>query len=190
MPGSLLSNDVLYISHIDSSNGLISFGITRKRGADNVTDSGSLASIAMQVAAASRPGDMVAMSFVDFTANDSDGNKLNIYAEDFDIKIGSTTGLPTIQPIDFALHQNYPNPFNPGTWIEFDIDQQTEVNLDIYNSLGQKIKTLVSEKLGQNNYSYYWNGTDESGAAVASGIYIYRLTTGEKVAIKKMVLLR
>lgn len=100
-----------------------------------------------------------------------------------------------ILPGTFVLYQNYPNPFNPITTIDFDIshddaDGASNVKLDVYNILGQKVKTLVDEPLGPGSHTVEWNGANESGSPVATGIYLYRLKIGDKSQSKKMVLLK
>jgi hypothetical protein len=96
-------------------------------------------------------------------------------------------------PLKFDLVQNYPNPFNPSTTINYSIpaNQNKEaVILEIFNALGQKVKTLVDEKQNAGFYSTVWRGKDDIGNPVASGIYFYRLSAGELVKTRKMVLLR
>ncbi|RMI09273.1 MAG: T9SS C-terminal target domain-containing protein, partial [Calditrichaeota bacterium] len=88
------------------------------------------------------------------------------------------------------LYPNYPNPFNPATYFEFRIADFGFVELKIYNIMGQAVKTLVREKLAPGRYAVQWDGTDDAGRQVASGIYLYRLKTGNFTATRKMVLLR
>jgi len=87
-------------------------------------------------------------------------------------------------PDDFSI-RNYPNPFNPSTIIAFALPNESHVRLDIYNVLGQKVTTLVNDKLSAGEYSYEWDGSK-----VASGIYLYRLTTDKFSATRKMVLMK
>ena len=93
-------------------------------------------------------------------------------------------------PTDFNLAQNYPNPFNPETTIDFALPKASSVELTIYNVLGQKVVTLLNETLPAGRYRETWHGTSESGGEVASGIYFYRLTAGDYVTTKKMMLLK
>ena len=93
-------------------------------------------------------------------------------------------------PATFALAQNYPNPFNPITKIQFDIPERTHVNLTVFNVLGQKVTTLVDEELAPQSYEAEWNGLSDGGNKVASGIYFYRLTAGDNVQTKKMMMLK
>jgi len=94
-------------------------------------------------------------------------------------------------PSEFLLSANYPNPFNPLTQIEFGLPEKARVKLEIFNSLGQKIKTLVGYQwMDAGTHTVDWDATDENNHRVASGIYFYRLT-GEKFhKQKKMVFIR
>jgi hypothetical protein len=76
-----------------------------------------------------------------------------------------------IVPLNYMLYQNYPNPFNPGTKIEFEVPEYSNVKLIVWNSLGQKVKEIYSGAVDPNRYSVYWDGKDENGLSVASGIY-------------------
>jgi len=78
-------------------------------------------------------------------------------------------------PNSFALQQNYPNPFNPSTAIKFSVPENSKITLTVYNLLGQIIKVLANEVVNPGNYSFIWNGTDNSGLNVSSGIYFYEL---------------
>ena len=93
-------------------------------------------------------------------------------------------------PAGFQLYQNYPNPFNPETTIEYDISQPAEVTLTIYNVMGQAVRTLVRAFQPAGNFNVSWDGKDGSGQVVASGVYVYELSTGEQVLRKKVVLIR
>ncbi len=99
-----------------------------------------------------------------------------------------------VLPKDFALFQNYPNPFNSATTIRYTLPDREgrphHTALKIYNILGQKIRTLVDEKQPPGNYSILWDGKDENGDQVSSGIYFYRLEAGNFCQVRKMVLLR
>lgn len=98
---------------------------------------------------------------------------------------------PEELPDRFKLSQNYPNPFNPTTTIEFELPQTSKVTLEIYNILGRKVKTLLSnETLPGGLYSKSWDGRDTNNNPVASGIYLYRLSGSDFTASKKMLLLK
>ncbi len=98
---------------------------------------------------------------------------------------------PPQAPEDFSLSQNYPNPFNPETIIIFSVPQTTDASIVIYNVLGQRIRSFQFSALQPgNNHQIIWNGTDESGSVVSSGLYFYRLETEEIKMTKRMILLR
>ena len=93
-------------------------------------------------------------------------------------------------PGAYHIAQNFPNPFNPVTTIRFDVKERGHVSLKIYNVAGQLVKTLVDETRDASSYSILWDGTNNLGAKVASGIYFYRLVAGDFEQTKKMVLIR
>jgi flagellar hook assembly protein FlgD len=93
-------------------------------------------------------------------------------------------------PIEFALGQNYPNPFNPTTEIEFDLPVRSVVNLQIFNVLGQKVRTLVDSEMDAGYQSVMWDGSDDSGLEVSSGTYFYILNAGNKTFTRKMTMLK
>jgi len=93
-------------------------------------------------------------------------------------------------PTEFALEQNYPNPFNPSTVIKYSLPKNSFVTVKIYDMLGREIKTLVSKENAAGNYSVEWNGDDNFGNKVSTGAYIYRITAGDFVAVKKMLLIK
>ena len=98
------------------------------------------------------------------------------------------------KPDGFFLYDNYPNPFNPETTIEFDLSsdllEEQFVNLSIYNIDGQKIGILINKTLSNGNYTVQWDGTNDHGKKVSSGIYLYRLSTPDFVKTKKLMLIR
>ncbi len=93
-------------------------------------------------------------------------------------------------PTSYSLEQNVPNPFNPETQIDFAIPKSGHVHIDIYNTLGQKVKTLVDEPLSVGSKRVSWDGTDDRGKQVASGVYFYRMSVNDFSATKKMLLLK
>jgi subtilisin family serine protease len=102
----------------------------------------------------------------------------------------------TQKPSEFWLGQNYPNPFNSNTVISYSVPEENpsshseKIYLKVYNILGQEVKTLVDETKPIGKYQIIWDGSDELGRKVPSGIYLYRLQIGEKSFSKKMVLLK
>jgi hypothetical protein len=102
------------------------------------------------------------------------------------IQVGMPTGVGEDgSPVEFALHQNYPNPFNPSTRIGFSIPVAGNATLVVYNSLGQKLGTLVDGYLPAGNHSVAWDAT-----GLASGVYFYSLKTADRSEVKRMVLTR
>jgi hypothetical protein len=97
-------------------------------------------------------------------------------------------------PQKFELQQNYPNPFNPSTTVKFAIEKTAFADVAVYNVIGQKVKTLAAEVLNPGYYSATWNGTDESGQSVTSGVYFVRMVaTGEGTAfsdLRKLLLVK
>jgi hypothetical protein len=94
------------------------------------------------------------------------------------------------KPSEFGLSQNYPNPFNPTTKIEFTLARSEFVSLNIYDILGRKVRTLVSERLSSGYKSVIWDGKNDAGEDAASGVYFYQLRVGNFSEPKKMVLLK
>ena len=94
------------------------------------------------------------------------------------------------KPERFELSQNYPNPFNPVTRINYQLPEMTLVTLKVYNLLGREVITLVDDQVEAGYHTAMWNGLDEFGNRVSSGIYYYRLVAGSRVETKKMVLLK
>ena len=88
------------------------------------------------------------------------------------------------------LSQNYPNPFNAVTTVQFALPEACEVTLEIFNVIGQKVVTLVGEKLSAGHYNVNWDSRDGNGTPVASGVYLYRLKAGGNIATRKMLLLK
>ncbi len=94
-------------------------------------------------------------------------------------------------PLITELKGNHPNPFNPSTTIEFSIQNNSEIELVVYNIKGQKIKTLAQNEFTKGSYSIIWNGDNESGNPVSSGLYLYKLNVnGKTEAVKKCLLLK
>jgi len=96
-------------------------------------------------------------------------------------------------PDEFILAQNYPNPFNPSTFINYTIPQSailTNTRLEIFNVLGQKVRTLINSRQSAGAHSVQWDGRDDAGRLLVSGVFIYRLKMGNFVDMKKMLLVK
>jgi hypothetical protein len=102
--------------------------------------------------------------------------------------VGAEEPAPT--PMAYSLKQNYPNPFNPETNIEFALPKEDQVSLVVFNLLGQQIRTLVDSKLPPGVHSVHWDGRNDQGAEVPSGVYFYRMYTPGFSQTNKMTMLR
>jgi len=99
---------------------------------------------------------------------------------------GGSNWIPTVLELD----QNHPNPFNPSTTIRYCLPDRTGIRLEVYDVSGKRIVCLVDLQQEKGAYAIEWNGKDEQGSAMSSGVYFYRLTVGKQTISKKMVLLR
>jgi len=94
--------------------------------------------------------------------------------------------IPTV----YALEQNYPNPFNPSTQIRYALPEETMVTISIYDMMGRKVRTLVSQSQSPGYHTTLWNATNDNGRSVSAGMYIYTIQAGTYQQMKKMVLLK
>jgi hypothetical protein len=101
----------------------------------------------------------------------------------------ASAGIP-LQPVAYSLAQNYPNPFNPTTTIRYALSKRSRVTLEIFNLLGENVRTLINSEQPTGFHSVVWDGTTDAGISAASGVFLYRLTAGEFRATKKLILLR
>ncbi len=106
--------------------------------------------------------------------------------QDMSVELAREATLPS----SFILHQNYPNPFNPDTHIDFDLPANSRVTLTIYNVLGKQVSILINDILPAGVHSVVWDGKDDRGSTVASGVYLYRIETEFGQATRKMMLLK
>lgn len=103
----------------------------------------------------------------------------------------AAAGEVPLTPAEFALLQNYPNPFNPETSIRYNLPAASPVKLEIFDVLGRKVRTLVNgEQKAAGYHSILWNGRDDSGRQVASGVYIYRIVSNKQSLSRKMILMK
>ncbi len=112
---------------------------------------------------------------------------------DFTVGLSSGTGgdsTGVLLPVTIELSQNYPNPFNPSTTIFYSVSDKTTAALEIYNVMGQKVKTLFAGTLEAGSGRVVWDGCDSNGQEVSSGVYFYRFTAGGTCVTKKMMLVR
>jgi hypothetical protein len=107
---------------------------------------------------------------------------------DYQTAVGESD--PDGLPEEFALGQNFPNPFNLTTTIEFAVPEATQVKLELFNILGQRVVSLVDAEFSAGRYTIFWDGRTERGVEAATGIYFYRLRAGSANLVRKMLLLK
>jgi hypothetical protein len=111
-----------------------------------------------------------------------------------DLQIVSAGGTdnddPTAPALTTALNGNYPNPFNPETTISYSVEKAGKVTLEVYNILGQKVRTLVNDTKDAGSHNVVWNGKDQAGNNVSSGVYFYRMKNGNYSKTNKMILMK
>jgi len=110
-------------------------------------------------------------------------------ASDFGSSVGVDPNFERI-PLSYKLEQNFPNPFNPETRIYFEIPEAQQVKIVIYNMLGQKVRTLINDGFNPGYHIINWDGRDDSGNVMPTGLYIYRLKAGNFIAAKKMMMMK
>jgi hypothetical protein len=118
--------------------------------------------------------------YLGFRSNDPVNRMMNVH-----LMLDLLTGIEDkaeVVPTQYALHQNYPNPFNPSTTIKYDLKAKTDVKLTIYNILGQKVRTLVNMNQSAGFKHVVWDGLNEFGEQVSTGVYIYRIEAGDPSA--------
>ena len=93
-------------------------------------------------------------------------------------------------PKEFSLSQNYPNPFNSTTLIQYGLKENVNVKITVYDILGRVVKSLVNDYQDAGFRSVTWDGTDNSGSSVATGLYIYKIEAGDFVSAKKMLMIK
>jgi len=178
----------LFISTIDQNTGTVSPGITRKAGEETLQGQGIVARIIMKATPDYVPGETIDFTLSNILANDNQGQTYTLAAED--LKLTSIAESPNQNiPDCFNLYANYPNPFNPATHIAYDLPQELKVRIEVFDLLGRQVCTLVDETKQAGKYIVTWNGRDQSGKVVSSGIYMYRITAGTYSATRTMVFL-
>ncbi len=126
------------------------------------------------------------LSFVDTATNDIQP----VYDPPGDLEVGDDPRPQSAKSKSFSLSQNYPNPFNTETVITFTLPKTTDIRIEIFNILGQKVKDLVNERVSSGYKSVVWDGKDNDGNMVTSGIYFYRIMADNFVDVRKMALLK
>jgi hypothetical protein len=176
--GSLLGEDILFLPQIDRVKGVIAFGMTRKSGV-GVCGSGILAKVKLKLL---NPSKSVDLTIQDIYADDPGGNSIQLIASNSSTKLaGENVSLPT----EYALYQNHPNPFNPTTTVRYDLPNDGEVTLWVYDGLGRVAATLVQGRESAGEHEVLFNASD-----LPSGLYYCRLQAGGVVLTRKMLLLK
>jgi choice-of-anchor B domain-containing protein len=107
------------------------------------------------------------------------------------VKPSNAVGSPAVElPGQFALFQNYPNPFNPETKIVYDLPRLMEVEISVFNLMGAKIRDLIKTKQKAGRHQVFWDGRNDLGQEMSSGLYFYRIWAGDLVRARRMLLLR
>jgi flagellar hook assembly protein FlgD len=135
-------------------------------------------------------GHLEVSAIVPWTGDNPVDNLKGLYVFEYDVTTVAVDDNVTQMPTVYALQQNYPNPFNPVTQIVYELPEATRVTIAIYNLLGQRVKTLVSGQQIAGVHKVVWDGKDNLGNQVASGVYIYRLETENYSLSRKMVLVK
>ncbi len=113
------------------------------------------------------------------------------YVDDINLTFDVGTSVDEeLLPIEFALGQNAPNPFNPVTVIQYQLPEPAHVRIDVYNIAGRRVRTIVDGPQEAGYQTVVWDGTNDFGQKVASGVYMYRMQAGDFVSEKRMVLLK
>jgi hypothetical protein len=129
------------------------------------------------------------------TTYDAAGNESTMHTRTISPAVlackGVCSSLDQSQPASsIVLSQNAPNPFNPATTISFSIPEAASVSLTVHSVTGQLVRTLVDAKLPVGEHAVSWNGTDDAGRAVASGVYLYRLAANDQIMVRRLVVVR
>jgi len=136
---------------------------------------------------------LVSLFYADSLVNIARRDSFVLRADALVLEEAGVTGIntePFVLPNEFELSQNYPNPFNPTTMIRFALPVEANVEMKIYDILGREVATLVKGAYKPGSYTIEWNGRNNYGVQVASGMYIYRITAGKFVQTKKMMMLK
>jgi len=118
------------------------------------------------------------------------GSSQHVEIDNFRIAGPGADDDVTVDIFPTALQSNYPNPFNPETTISFTMSKEGPVTLDVFNIKGQKVNTLVNGRLEAGHHNVVWNGKDNTGREVSSGVYFYRMTAGDYENVRKMILMK
>ena len=154
--------------------------------------SGNVIVISYSISKEAPAGQAYNLEFEEITMTDVDNSKLPYSSVNSNFVIESTSGIEegTRAVSEFSLGNNYPNPFNPVTRIQYSLPQSEFVTLGIYNAIGQKVCTLVNQQVQAGQHHVTWNGINDQGFQVPSGVYFYRIQAGEFHETKTLTLMK
>ena len=182
MPPSLLNfQENVMISYTEKEPGILKVLAADLQGGHIEATDNSYMSIPVEFMGNERENSFVTLEGIKLAG--ADGSLINTVAR-------TNSSEVKVIPGAFALHQNFPNPFNPSTEIRFDLPEAGNVNLAIYNLMGQKIRTLSSDNMTPGYHAIIWDGTNDIGSQVATGMYFYSIQSSEFQATKKMLFLK
>jgi len=135
-------------------------------------------------------GDFDKDGYIDFAVTASGSSIVSVFMNRTSLLLDVDDEGEGMLPVNFRLSQNYPNPFNPATSISYTLPRKSNVELTIYNVIGQTVRTLIKNDEVAGNHTVTWDGCDNKGNSLSSGLYLYRLKTDDGTQTKKMSLLK
>jgi fibronectin type 3 domain-containing protein len=190
LAGKWLGNDLILFALADTIAGKINLAVSRKAGQGGRDSSGVVARIKMRMSSAAMRGQVTTLTLQDVAANDPAGNPIQFNVINGSIVTSVVSRPQAYVPQRFALYPNVPNPFNPSTMIQYDLPQAVDITLEIFDMLGRRVRTLVNQHQQAGRYSAVWDGRNDNGQTVSSGVFIYQLYAGKFVQSRRMVLVR
>ncbi len=194
------ANNIDYVGNAVLLNGLQDIWVTHRTffddgvsGGDDVAGDGIFTHNSIQASSDAVIGPRILRINAEVFSADGRLHGTAVAFEPFAVVQNPPTSVETPAgniPNAFSLSQNYPNPFNPETRIRYDLPKSTQVKLEIFNLLGQKVRVLLNEQKTAGTHTIVWDGRLANGEVAPSGAYIYRLKTEEFEQSKKLLLLR
>jgi len=187
--GPLWGNETVLLFHDDPSVGEVGMGISQKAGQEKHVNTGVLVNVHMRLRDGVGLNTPVVFRIDNAFAINHRGERLSVttensgYITDVD---DNRSGMPDA----FRLHPNYPNPFNPTTTISYDLPENTRVVLRIYDTRGQEVRSLVDEFQESGYRNVRWDGKDDRGIRVSSGLYMYKIIAGDFTSSRKCLLMK
>ncbi|MBD3290386.1 T9SS type A sorting domain-containing protein [candidate division KSB1 bacterium] len=192
-PDNLMGDDLIYFPNInetDGDSGIVSVGISRKAGQGAVNGSGLVTQVTAHMSGDAQIDESSTSLYIkNVVANDPEGNPIEFGLDDYELVTDVANASKEI-PTTFELYENYPNPFNPQTNIRYQLPKSSDVSLIIYDLRGQEVRRLVSAEKTAGSHTAVWDGRDNQGNIVASGLYLYQIQAGKFRDVKKCLLLK